>query len=89
VSPEYFGVLDIGVSRGRTFTQAEASSNAAVAVVSEADARRIWPNGDAVGQVLHLEADPRPETRRGGRTHVIVTELSRRWRRPRSEQYWD
>ncbi len=28
-----------------------------MAVVSEATARALWPNGDAVGQILHLDAD--------------------------------
>ena len=69
VSPEYFSVLDIGVLRGRVFTQAEAGSNAAVAVVSEAMARQIWPDGDAVGQVLRLEPDPSSETRRPDEPH--------------------
>ena len=45
VSPEYFSVLDIGVLRGRVFTEAEARSKAAVAVVSDATARQMWPNG--------------------------------------------
>jgi hypothetical protein len=63
VSPEYFSVFDIGVLRGRVFTQAEASSNAAVAVVSDAMARQIWPASDAVGQVLRLEPDPNSQTR--------------------------
>ena len=62
VSPEYFGVFDIAVLRGRIFTQADASSNAAVAVVSEATARHIWPASDAVGQVLRLEPDSNSET---------------------------
>ena len=56
-------MFDIGVLRGRAFTTAEASSNAAVAVVSEATARLIWPTGDALGQVLRLEPDPNSETR--------------------------
>ncbi len=63
-SPEYFSVLDIGVVRGRVFTPSEATSNAAVVVVSETTARQVWPTGDAVGQVLRLEADPHSETRR-------------------------
>ena len=63
VSPEYFSVLDVGVLRGRVFTPAEASSNAAVAVVCETTARQLWPNGDAVGQVLRLKPDPSSETR--------------------------
>ncbi|MBA2258028.1 MAG: ABC transporter permease [Acidobacteria bacterium] len=64
VSPEYFSLLDIRVLRGRAFTQSEASSNAAVAMVSESTARTIWPNQEAVGQVLRLEADQHSETRR-------------------------
>jgi predicted permease len=58
VSPEYFTVLGIGRLTGRVFTQTEARANAAVAVVSDTTARQIWPNGDAIGQVLRLERDP-------------------------------
>ena len=57
VSPEYFSVLDIAVVRGRAFTPAERSSNVSVAVVSETAARTLWPNADAVGQVVRLETD--------------------------------
>ena len=65
VSPEYFGVLDIPVVRGRGFTPAERTSSLPVAVVSEAAARTLWPNADAIGQVVRLEPDqtaaPRPD----------------------------
>jgi predicted permease len=64
VSPEYFSVLDIAVVRGRVFTPAERTSNLAVAVVSETAARALWPNADAVGQVVRLEADLMSEPRR-------------------------
>lgn len=59
VSPEYFSLLDIDVVRGRGFTQAERSAEAGIAVVSETTARRLWPNRDAVGQVVHLESGTR------------------------------
>ncbi len=55
VSPEYFDVLDIDVVRGRGFTQAERTAEAGVVVVSETVARRLWPNRDAVGQVVRLQ----------------------------------
>jgi predicted permease len=58
VSPEYFSVLDIAAVRGRAFTPAERASNLAVAVVSESTARALWPNAEAVGQVMRLDADP-------------------------------
>jgi ABC-type lipoprotein release transport system permease subunit len=56
VSPEYFDVLGIDVLRGRGFAQAERSAKAGVVVVSEAVARRLWPNRNAVGQVVRLHA---------------------------------
>jgi putative ABC transport system permease protein len=57
-------VLGIDVLRGRGFTQAERTADAAVAVVSDAVARQLWPKLDAVGQVLHLEPDPNSKTQR-------------------------
>ena len=64
VSPEYFGVFDIDLVRGRGFTQAERDANAAVAVVSESVARDLWPGIDPVGQVLRLEPDRKDDTRK-------------------------
>jgi predicted permease len=78
VSPEYFGVLDIPVVRGRAFAPDERTSSLAVAIVSESAARALWPNGDAVGQVVRLERDDRPEARRASepplesRTFTVV-----------------
>ena len=78
VSPEYFSVLDIAVVRGRAFTPAERTSNLSVAIVSETTARTLWPNADAIGQVLRLYSDPRSETGRvdepplGSRTFTVV-----------------
>ena len=65
VSPEYFQLLDIDLIRGRGFTDAERTADAGVTVVSESAARRLWPNGDAVGQVVRIQAHrpadpPRP-----------------------------
>jgi predicted permease len=63
VSPEYFGVLGIGLVRGRSFTPIERSASATVAVVSERVARQLWPGADAIGQVLRLEPDPKSDPR--------------------------
>jgi predicted permease len=62
VSPEYFSVLDIAVVRGRAFTPDERSSNSSVAIVSETTALALWPNADALGQVVRLDPDPKSET---------------------------
>jgi predicted permease len=58
VSPEYFGVFDVNLLRGRGFTQAERSASAAVAVVSDSVAREVWPGVDPVGQALRVDPDP-------------------------------
>jgi ABC-type antimicrobial peptide transport system permease subunit len=66
VSPEYFSVLDIAVVRGRAFTPAERTPNLPVAIVSETTARTLWPNADAIGQVVRLDADPTSGPRSAG-----------------------
>jgi len=50
VSADYFGVMGIGMTRGRAFTVAEAVRGDAVAVISEAMARTYWNGRDALGQ---------------------------------------
>jgi predicted permease len=58
VSPGYFDVLDVDLVNGRGFTQVERTAEAGVVVVSETISRRLWPDRNAVGQVLRLEAPP-------------------------------
>jgi len=58
VSPEYFGVLDVRVVRGRLFTPGERMPSLPVAVVSETAARTLWPGADPLGQVVRLDRDP-------------------------------
>ena len=75
VSPEYFDVLDIDVVSGRGFTQAERTAEAGVVVVSETVARRLWPNRNAVGQVVRLQApqsDSPGAPSRPSRTFTVV-----------------
>ena len=62
VSPEYFQLLDIDLMRGRGFTDAERTADAGVTVVSESAARRLWPDGEALGRVVRIQAD-RPTDR--------------------------
>jgi predicted permease len=56
VSPEYFETLSIAFSRGRAFTATEANANAPVIVISEATARRYWPDSDPLGKHLGIAA---------------------------------
>jgi predicted permease len=66
VSSSYFGVFEIPVLRGRGFTTEERSPDSGVAMVSETAARLLWPNGDAVGEVITVAPpDPAPDTDTG------------------------
>jgi predicted permease len=57
VTASYFGLLEIPIVRGRTFTTDEERSNAPVVVVSDGTARAFWPGKDPIGQTLHLALD--------------------------------
>jgi len=62
VSPGYFATMGIRVLHGRDFTGSDdgRGSAAAVAIVSETVARRIWPNADAVGKRISMSDRPGP-----------------------------
>ena len=81
VSSEYFDVLGIDVVSGRGFTPAERTAEAGVVVVSETIARRLWPNRDAVGQVVRLEASAIGVA---GRAVAAIAHVDGRRRRARS-----
>jgi putative ABC transport system permease protein len=49
VSAGYFSTLGIPMRQGREFSSHEASAEAPVAVISETLARRLWPDGSALG----------------------------------------
>jgi predicted permease len=63
VDSGFFGVLDIPIRRGRSFTSGEAEAQAPVVVVSEAAAARLWPGRDPLGQLLRLAAEPPARSR--------------------------
>jgi hypothetical protein len=57
VSPEYFSVLDLPLTRGRVFTREDVSQSVVIpAVVSEAMARRYWPGIDPIGRRFSARA---------------------------------
>ncbi|HXW55597.1 MAG TPA: ABC transporter permease [Candidatus Cybelea sp.] len=61
VSPEYFSVVGIPIVRGRGFAQGDARNDAAVVVVTESTARRLWPGDDPIGKSLR-EGDGHQDT---------------------------
>jgi predicted permease len=57
VTPNYFEALRIPIVRGRLFTPREAEAQAPVVVISEATARRFWPNDDALGKRIKIGSE--------------------------------
>ena len=51
-SPQYFSVMGIPLRRGRLFSEYDSSSSAPVALISEALAKRYFPNEDPIGRHL-------------------------------------
>jgi len=54
VAPGFFAVTGIPLLRGREFTEEEARAGALVTVVSEATARRLWPDDEPIGKTLRV-----------------------------------
>jgi predicted permease len=51
VGADYFSTVGLPVTRGRVFTEAEATQpGPRVAIIDEVLAKKLWPIGDAVGQ---------------------------------------
>jgi predicted permease len=58
VSSDYFPMMRIPILRGRGVAAQDTASNAWVAVINEAMAKRYWPNQDPVGQVIKFDDSP-------------------------------
>jgi putative ABC transport system permease protein len=54
VSPDYFPALRIRLKRGRLITDADRIGGARVVLMSEAGARTLWPNEDALGKHVKI-----------------------------------
>ncbi len=58
VGPNYFQTMGTRILRGRDFTSQDFGSNGKVVLVSEAFARRFWPEKDPLGQVIRIGDPP-------------------------------
>ena len=69
IGADYFAAVGLPLLRGRAFTRLEAQSSDAppVAIVDEALARKLWPDGDALGQRIQFARE-----RGGTRSMEIV-----------------
>ncbi|WP_260739363.1 ABC transporter permease [Tunturiibacter lichenicola] len=59
VSPEYFRLLGMPLTRGRLFNDQDLESTPQVAVINQAAARTYWPNQDPLGKRVRLHLDSR------------------------------
>ena len=59
-SPGYFHALRIPLRAGRLLSEADRQSGARVALVNEAFARQMWPEGNAVGRQIVVTTDAKP-----------------------------
>ena len=59
VGGDYFAAVGLPILRGRNFTIAEATQpgGPAVAVIDEVLAKKMWPDGDALGQHIQFPID--------------------------------
>ncbi len=75
VSPEYFDLLRIPISRGRNFTLSEANGTAAVVVISEATAKQLWPTANPLGKQLRIEVPEGPSDKTNRLPKFRITEV--------------
>jgi len=60
VSSGYFSSFEIPLLRGRVFTERDDASSPGVVVISQAMARRYWPNGDPLKDRIQIGAGAGP-----------------------------
>src|ERR1700693_4364585 len=71
VGVDYFSTVGLPVIRGRAFTEAEATEpGPKVAIIDEVLAKKLWPDGDALGQRIQYANPNAPSAQDGGGVHV-------------------
>jgi predicted permease len=58
IGPDYFRTLQIPLIEGRTFTSADRDNSPYVAIISQAMAKKYWPNRDPIGEHFAIGTDP-------------------------------
>jgi putative ABC transport system permease protein len=58
ISPGYFSAMHIPILKGRDFSDADVAGRPGAVLISDALARRFWPNEDALGKHLTLTFFP-------------------------------
>ena len=82
VGPGYFDAMGVPVLRGRAFTAGEAfgRGTSRVAILDETLARKLWPDGSALGQRIQWEAQRgRPHNRPMEVVGIVAATQSGLW----------
>lgn len=67
IGANYFLTVGLPVLRGRAFTEAEATQpGPKMAIIDESLAKKLWPDGDALGQRIQYASENTPAAQRGG-----------------------
>jgi putative ABC transport system permease protein len=70
VGADYFSTVGLPVVRGRAFSEAEATqAGPKVAIIDQVLAKKLWPEGDALGQRIQYAGENAPSAEEGG-AHV-------------------
>jgi predicted permease len=71
VGADYFSTVGLPVVRGRAFTEAEATQpGPKVAVIDEVLAKKLWADGEALGQRIQYAAANTPSAQGAGGGHI-------------------
>ena len=70
VGSDYFSTVGLHLLRGRTFNAAETTreSVARVVIIDDMLAKKLWPEGDALGKQIQFAADRAPRQKGDGQT---------------------
>jgi putative ABC transport system permease protein len=80
VGADYFRVMQVRPQRGRLFTSADGVSGAAVAIVDQSLAAKLWPGEDPLGKRLRLVRGK--ESRLWLTVAGVVPDIQQNFRRP-------
>jgi predicted permease len=76
VGADYFATVGLPILRGRAFSPSETtqSDGPAVAIIDETLAKKLWPDGDALGQRLQYAEDNAPRAKGDGGDNMGISQ---------------
>jgi predicted permease len=76
VGTDYFKTVGLPLLRGRAFTatETEQARGPAVAIIDDALAKKLWPEGDALGQRLQIAQPNAPRGKGGSSSGVNISD---------------